>query len=88
MSNIIGFLEQAGADAAMRHSSREQLLITLREENFPPDVQATMLLPHGTPLAKLLGARAVMFSPNQRTPKPSKKAPTKKPAKKSPAKRK
>ena len=91
MSNVIGFLEQAGRDAAMRHASREQLLRVMREENIEPAVQDAML--HGSPLAALLGAREVMFAPNTKTPKPAakkstKKAPAKKPAKKAPAKRK
>lgn len=93
MSNIIGFLEQAGRDAAMRHASREQLLRAMRKENIESAMQDAMLQPQGTPLAALLGAREVMFSPNTKAPKPAakkstKKAPAKKPAKKAPAKRK
>jgi hypothetical protein len=88
MSNVIGFLEQAGRDASMRHASREQLLRAMRKENIEPALQDAVLQPQSTPLAALLGAREVMFSPNQRTPKPAKKAPAKKPAKKAPAKRK
>jgi hypothetical protein len=88
MSNVIGFLEQAGRDAAMRHASRKQLLQAMRAENIEPVLQNALLQPQSTPLAALLGARQVMFSPNQKTPKPAKKAPAKKPAKKAPAKRK
>jgi hypothetical protein len=88
MSNVIRFLEQAGCDAAMRHASREQLLHAMRKENIGPALQDAMLRPQSTALPALLGAREVMFSPNQKTPKPAKKAPAKKPAKKAPAKRK
>jgi hypothetical protein len=88
MSNVISFLEQAGRDAAMRHASREQLLRAMRKQDIEPAMRDAMLQPQVTPLAALLGAREVMFSPNQRTPKPAKKAPAKKPAKKAPAKRK
>lgn len=87
MSNIIGFLEQTGANAAMRHASREHLLQSIRENDFAPALQAALLHTHGSPLAELLGARAVMFSPNQRTPKPATKTPARKPAKKAPAKK-
>ena len=91
MSNVIGFLEQAGRDAAMRHASREQLLRAMRKESIEPALQDAML--RGSPLAALLGARSVMFAPNTKAPKPAakkpaKKAPAKKPAKKAPAKRK
>ena len=92
MSNVIGFLEQAGRDAAMRHASREQLLRAMRKENIEPALQDAMLT-QSPVLPALLGAREVMFSPTNRTPKPAakkpaKKAPAKKPAKKAPAKRK
>ena len=93
MSNIIGLLEQAGSNAAMRHASREQLLQAMRKENIEPAMLDAVFRPHAVGLAALLGAREVMFSPNTKTPKPAakkstKKAPAKKPAKKAPAKRK
>ena len=93
MSNVIGFLEQAGRDAAMRHASREQLLLAMRKENIEPALQDAVLRPHATALGALLGAREVMFAPNTKAPKPAakkpaKKAPAKKPAKKAPTKRK
>ncbi|HMM58010.1 MAG: hypothetical protein JSS13_01840 [Proteobacteria bacterium] len=91
MSNAIGFLENVGRNAALRHATREQLLHAMRTNDVEQVLRDAML--QGTPLAALLGAREVMFSPNQRTPKPAakkpaKKAPAKKPAKKAPAKRK
>lgn len=93
MSNVIGFLEQAGRDATVRHASREQLLHAMRKENIGPALQDAVLRPHATALAAMLGGREVMFAPNTKAPKPAakkstKKAPAKKPAKKAPAKRK
>jgi len=88
MSNVIGFLEQAGRDAAMRHASREQLLHAMRKENIEPALQDAVLQ-QGSALPALLGAREVMFAPNTKAPKPAAKKPAKKsPAKKAPAKRK
>lgn len=91
MSNAIGFLENVGRNAALRHASRAQLLQAMNTNDVAHGVRDAML--HGTPLAALLGAREVMFAPNTKVPKPAakkptKKAPAKKPAKKAPAKRK
>lgn len=88
MSNVIGFLEQAGRNGAMRHANREQLLRAMREENIEPAVQEAMLK-QSSALPALLGARGVMFAPNTKAPKPAAKKTAKKtPAKKAPAKRK
>lgn len=99
MSNVIGFLEQAGRNAALRHATREQLLRAMREEEMSPDQQHA-LLQQRTALDALLGARETMYCINQRIEPPKKKkapakkkqapkkAPAKKPAKKAPAKRK
>lgn len=98
MSNIIGFLEQAGRNAAMRHASREALLKAMHEEEIVPAQRSV--------LDNLTGARETMYAvnlsikPPKKAPakkkpakappkkKPAKKAPAKKPAKKAPAKRK
>ena len=104
MSNIIGFLEQAGRDAALRHASREQLLHAMRLEEIEPAEQAALLKPRASALDGMLGVRETMYCNNQaiEPPKkkkapakkkpakapPKKKAPAKKPAKKAPAKRK
>jgi aminoglycoside 6'-N-acetyltransferase len=99
MSNIIGFLEQAGRDAAMRHASREGLLKTLREQELTSIEQSAVLHAQMSVLDDLTGARETMYCQNaaakppkkKKAPakkKPAKKAPAKKPAKKAPAKRK
>jgi hypothetical protein len=38
MSDIIGFLERAGSDAAMRHASRHALLRAMRAEKIVPEL--------------------------------------------------
>jgi RimJ/RimL family protein N-acetyltransferase len=99
MSNIIGFLEQAGRDAALRHASREVLLRAMREEEVALEHRNALLQSQGAVLGDLIGARETMYCSNQaikapqkkKAPakkKPAKKAPAKKPAKKAPAKRK
>jgi hypothetical protein len=91
MSNIIGFLEQAGMNAAMRHAGREALLRAMREEELVPVQQRAMLHAQRSVLDDLTGAREKMYCKNtaikQPKKKPAKKAPAKKPAKKAPAKR-
>lgn len=99
MSNIIGFLEQSGSNAAMRHASREALLRTIQDE----EIENVLRQPDRSLLNDLTGARETMYcfnesikSPKKKAPakkkptkkKPAKKAPAKKPAKKAPAKRK
>lgn len=95
MSNIIGFLEQAGANAAMRHVSREGLLKAMREEEIAPEQRNALLHAQRSMLDDLTGARATMYCKNESiAPPKKKKAPAKKkpakkaPAKKAPAKRK
>jgi RimJ/RimL family protein N-acetyltransferase len=95
---IIGFLEQAGRDAAMRHANREALLKTMREQEMTPIEQSALLHAQMSVLDDLTGARETMYCHNQsikapqkkKAPtkkKPAKKAPAKKPAKKAPAKK-
>ena len=104
MSKIIGFLEQAGRDAALRHATRERLLQRMSEENIEPTLQDALLRLRRPALAALLGARETMYCSNQaieppkrpvkappkkkKAPPKKKKAPAKKPAKKTPPKRK
>ncbi|MEO8803777.1 MAG: hypothetical protein ABI304_06470 [Rudaea sp.] len=101
MSNIIGFLENAGRDAVLRHASREQLLRMMREEEIESTLQNALLQPQRMAIDGLLGVRETMYCNNQavKAPKkkapakktpgkaPPKKAPAKKPAKKAPAKK-
>jgi hypothetical protein len=87
MSNIIGFLEQAGRNAALRHATREQLLRSMHEEKIELTAQQALLQSERTQIDGLLGVRETMYADNQRTKAP-KKAPAKKqPAKKAPAKK-
>lgn len=90
MSNIIGFMENAGRNAAMRYAAREQLLQMMEHSGVATERSA---------LDSLLGVRETMYCQNQKIlpPKkkkapakktPAKKAPAKKPAKKAPSKKK
>ena len=104
MSNIIGFLEQAGMNAAVRHASHEALLRAMHQEEIAPEHRGALLQSQRAELDDLTGARETMYCDNRaveapkkkKTPAkkkpakkvPAKKAPAKKPAKKAPAKRK
>lgn len=94
MSNVIGFLENAGRDAALRHASREHLLQAMQHEGFEPAMRDALLRPERRMLDGLLGVRETMYCQNKpvKPPKakkaPAKKSATKAPAKKAPAKKK
>lgn len=103
MSNIIGFLEQAGRDAAMRHATREHVLRRMSEENIEPALQDALLQQEQSVLAALLGTRETMYCLNQfiepqdapppvpvEAPPPAQEAPPAKapPKKKAPARKK
>jgi hypothetical protein len=88
MSNIIGFLEQAGRDAALRHATREQLLQRMHSQSIEPNLQDALLHQPRATLDGLLGVRETMYCDNQRTKTPQKAPAKKQPAKKAPAKRK
>lgn len=99
MSNIIGFLEQAGRNAAMRHADREALLKAMHEQEIVPAQQRAVMQAQRSMLDELAGTRETMYCDNRATmppkkkkapakKKPAKKAPAKKPTKKAPAKRK
>jgi hypothetical protein len=97
MSNIIGFLQRAGSNAAMRHASREALLQAMRSEGIVPEYQSAMLQAQGAVLGDLIGVRETMYCSNRAAPAPKKapakktpavKTPAKQPAKKAPTKRK
>lgn len=87
MSNIIGFLENAGRNAAMRYAAREQLLQMMEHAEVSSERSV---------LDSLLGVRETMYCgtlgekmPPPKKKKPAKEAPKKKaPAKKPPAKKK
>ena len=90
MPNIIGFLEQAGRNAAMRHATREQLLRTMRDEEIGLAQQRALLQ---STIGDLIGARETMYcintsiKPPQKKKAPAKKKPAKAPPKKMPAKK-
>ena len=95
MSKIIGFLEQAGRDAALRHATREQLLRRMSAEEIEQPLQDALLHRQRSALATLIGARETMYAQNESIEPAKKKAPSKKkpakkkaPAKKKPAKKK
>ncbi|HEY2346257.1 MAG TPA: GNAT family N-acetyltransferase [Xanthomonadaceae bacterium] len=94
MSNVIGFLENAGRDAALRHASREQLLQAMQREEIEPAIRAAMLQPERMAIDGLQGGRDTMYCVNRSTPPPkpmkapAKKAPAKAPPKKAPPKKK
>ena len=97
MSNVIGFLENVGRSAVLRHASREQLLEAMRSGSVSPSLQNAMLDLEGQNIGALIGAREIMYcalfpeklpkkAPAKKPVKaPPKKAPAKKPAKKAPA---
>ncbi|MGA9333179.1 MAG: hypothetical protein WBV39_02760 [Rudaea sp.] len=100
MSNIIGFLETAGRDAAWRHATREQMLRAMQHERIEPAMSDALLQPERMAIDGLLDVRETMYCINRAAPPPKKapakktpakappkKAPAKKPAKKAPAKR-
>jgi hypothetical protein len=102
MSSVIGFIENIGRNATLRHASREQLLQAMQSESFSPKLQDTLLSADMSAMDSLLGVRETMYCsllpvksppPKKAPPKkapvkaPPKKAPAKKPSKKAPAKR-
>ena len=99
-SNVIGFLENVGCNAALRHASRERLLQAMQREEIAPVLRSALLQPQRMAIDGLLGVRETMYcqnaaikppkkAPPKKTPAkaPPKKTPAKKPAKKAPAKR-
>ena len=93
MSNIIGFLEQAGRQAALRHATRGQLLSSMRIGNFEQALQDPLLRSQRSALDALLEVRETMYcintsiKPPQKKKAPAKKKPAKAPPKKMPAKK-
>ena len=89
MSNVIGFLENVGRNAALRHASREQLLQAMQREEIAPELRSALLQPERMAIDGLLGVRETMYCQNQviKPPKkvpPPKKKPVKAPPKKTP----
>jgi RimJ/RimL family protein N-acetyltransferase len=78
MSNIIGFLEQAGRNATLRHATRAQLLTAMHHEGVA-----------STSFDSIVGVREKMYCAlfPVKTPTPKKAPPKKKPAKAPPKKK-
>lgn len=85
MSNIIGFLENIGRDAALRHATREQLLQAMQDEQLAPAQRAAVLGGSRTAIDALLGTDNTLYCSNFPV-KPPKKAPGKQPSKAPPKK--
>ena len=81
MSNIIGFLEQTGANAAVRHANREALLQMMQQESVADPV----ISPREKMYCMVLSIKPPKKAPPKK--KPAKAPPKKKPAKKAPAKK-
>lgn len=90
-SNVIGFLENAGRNAALHHASREQLLQAMQREEIAPVLRSALLQPERVAIDGLLGVRETMYCDNRGVPVPKKappkKTPAKAPPKKTPAKK-
>ncbi len=103
VSNVIGFIENVGRNAALRHASREQLLQAMRDEDLSPTQRETLLGADVSAIDSLIGIRDTMYCAlfprggrrrrrrrrrrRHLRSAPPKKAPAKKPAKKALAKK-
>jgi len=57
MSNVIGFLESVGQDAALRHAAQGELKLALSGAQIDPALQIAILNNDQDRLTALLGAR-------------------------------
>lgn|GEM_PF-4561305 len=102
VSNVIGFIEKVGRNAALRHATRAQLLQAMRDEDLSATHREALLGADVSSIDSLIDIRGKMYcsqfpvkvpTPKKAPPKkqpakaPPKKAPAKKPAKKAPAKK-
>jgi len=85
-TNMIGFLENVGRDAALRHASREQLLQAMQDEQLPPAQRTAVMSSSRAEIDALLGTKDTLYCSNFPS-KPPKKAPGKKPGKAPPKKK-
>ena len=86
MSNVIGFLENVGRNAALHNASREQLLQAMQHGNVESELQSALLSSSRMEIDSLLGVREKMYCSNFPVKTPPKKAPAKKPVKAPPKK--
>lgn len=54
MSNVIDFLERMGQDAQLRHASRSEVELALKEARIDPELQAAILAKDQSHLELLL----------------------------------
>ena len=90
MSNVIGFLENVGRNAALRHAERTHLLQVMQSEDIAPTVQDALLNTSRIDIDALLGVRDTLYCSNFPVKTPTKapaKKPVKAPPKKAPAKK-
>jgi len=85
-NNMIGFLENVGRDAALRHASREQLLLAMQDGQLAPAQRTAVLSNSRAAIDALLGTDDTLYCSNFPA-KPPKKAPGKKPGKAPPKKK-
>ncbi len=57
MSNVIGFLEKMGQDAALRHATHNEMELALARTTIDPELQAAILNSDQARLEAVLGAR-------------------------------
>ena len=86
MSNIIGFLENVGRDAALRHASREQLLQAMQDGQLPAAQRTAVFSNSRAAIDEVLGTNETLYCSNFPA-KPPQKAPGKKPGKAPPKKK-
>ena len=55
MSNVIDFLERMGQDAQLRHASRSEVELVLKDAQIDPELQAAILAKDRATLETLLG---------------------------------
>lgn len=55
MSNVIDFLERMGQDARLRHASRGEVELVLKDAQIAPELQAAILAKDQAKIEALLG---------------------------------
>lgn len=87
MSKIMGFLEQLGGNAALRHASRTALLRAMQHTDVTTAEMSAILHAHDAAIGDIVGSRDTMYCDNRAVKAPKKSPAKKSPAKKSPAKK-
>ncbi len=58
MSNVIGFLEKMGQDAALRHATQNDVELALARAQINPELQAAILGKNSAHIETLLDAKS------------------------------